>query len=359
MYLCKKIMKHMNRITLSLLLLSSTLNFISCKKDDISNEKDKNTNIENTAENNSLLVVENNILKGITDKKISKIVLPSNIKEIANNVFEGSNITEITLNEGIETIGDACFLNSQIKNINFPSSLKHIGKAAFQDCTQLEKVDLSKTAVEILSEGLFFDSGLKEISLPSNLKEISNEVFCGTNNLHNIQIGESTVIIGNKAFYQSGLTDITLHNNYLLIDHMAFGNCINLKNVNKVSDTGKNEGVISSGAFYECTSLTEVTLPDNITTLEGYTFIGCEKLQKISLPKSLKSIGDQGLRTNHDVQTIIFNSSDIPDMHNIHDTTIPNVLPFVKNINEILVPQQSVEEYKNRLSSYANKIKGI
>lgn len=60
-------MKHMNRITLSLLLLSSTLNFISCKKDDISNEKDKNTNIENTAENNSLLVVENNILKGITD----------------------------------------------------------------------------------------------------------------------------------------------------------------------------------------------------------------------------------------------------------------------------------------------------
>lgn len=57
----------MNRITLSLLLLSSTLNFISCKKDDISNEKDKNTNIENTAENNSLLVVENNILKGITD----------------------------------------------------------------------------------------------------------------------------------------------------------------------------------------------------------------------------------------------------------------------------------------------------
>lgn len=300
MYLCKKIMKHMNRITLSLLLLSSTLNFISCKKDDISNEKDKNTNIENTAENNSLLVVENNILKGITDKKISKIVLPSNIKEIANNVFEGINITEIILNEGIETIGDACFLNSQIKNINFPSSLKHIGKAAFQDCTQLEKADLSKTAVEILSEELFFDSGLKEISLPSNLKEISNEVFCGTNNLHNIQIGESTVIIGNKAFYQSGLTDITLHNNYLLIDHMAFGNCIKLNNVNNIPDTGKNEGVISSGAFYECTSLTEVTLPDNITTLEGYTFIGCE-----------------------------------------------------------LVPQQSVEEYKNRLSSYANKIKGI
>lgn len=344
----------MNKIILSLLLLISTLNFISCKKDDISNEKD-----QNTVENNSLFVIENNILKGITDKNNSSVVLPSNIKEIANNVFEGSSITEIILNEGIETIGDACFLNSQIKNINFPSSLKHIGKAAFQDCTQLEKADLSKTAVEILSEGLFFDSGLKEISLPSNLKEISNEVFCGTNNLHNIQIGKSTVIIGNKAFYKSGLTDITLHNNYLVIGHMAFGNCINLKKVNKVSDSEKNEGIISSGVFYDCTSLIEVALPDNITTLEGYTFIGCEKLQRISLPQSLKSIGDQGLRTNYDVQTIIFNSSDIPEMHNISESTIPNVLPFVYNINEILVPKQSVEEYKNRLSSYANKIKGI
>lgn len=36
---------------------------------------------------------------------------------------------------------------------------------------------------------------------------------------------------------------------------------------------------------------------------------------------------------------------------------IPNVLPFVDNINEILVPSQSVEEYKNRLTSYADKIK--
>ena len=351
-------MKHMNRITLSLLLLSSTLNFISCKKDDISSEKDKNTNIETPVENNSVLVIENNILKGITDKNITSLILPSEIKEIANNVFEGSNISEITLNEGIETIGDACFLNSKIKKINFPSTLKHIGKAAFQDCTLLEKADMSKTAIEILPEGIFFDSGLKEISLPSNLKEISNEAFCGTNNLQYIQISKSTVIIGNKAFYQSGLTEITLHNNFLIIDHMAFGNCTNLKNVNKASDSGKNEGVISSAAFYDCTSLTEATLPDNITTLEGYTFIGCEKLQKISLPQNLKSIGDQGLRTNYDVQTIIFKSSDIPEMHIIQENTT-SVFPFVNNINEILVPKQSVEEYKNRLTSYASKIKGI
>lgn len=349
----------MNRNLLLLLLLSSTFNFISCKKDDISNGKDKNTNTETTVENNSVLVIENNILKSITDKNISSVVLPSNVKEIANNVFEGSNITKIILNEGIEKIGDACFLNCKIKDINFPSSLKHIGRAAFQDCTQLEKADISKTGIEMLSEAVFIDSGLKEITLPSCLKEISSEAFCGTHNLQNISFGPSIIKIGNYAFYKSGLTDISLHNNFVSIGHMAFANCEKLTRIDYTASPVENECTIASGAFQNCISLVEVSLPDNTTILEGYTFIGCENLKKISLSKSLKSIGDLGLRTNFDVQTILFKSLEVPEMSNMSKSTISNVLPFVNNINEILVPKQSVEKYKNRLSSYANKIKGV
>lgn len=307
----------------------------------------------------SSLVIENNILKSVTDKNLTSIVLPSNVKEIANNVFKESNITEIILNEGLETIGDACFLNSKIKEINFPSSLKHIGKAAFQDCNMLEKVDLSQTEIQIICESAFIDSGLKEIILPSNLKEIASQAFYGTGNLQNISISQSTTVIGNKAFCKSGLTSITLHNGLKTIGYMAFANCTGLKKISKTSESTNTEGRILIGAFQDCTSLTEATLPDNITIMEGYTFIGCEQLGKIILSKNLKSIGDLGLRTNYDVNTIVFNSLEIPELSNIPESSIPNVLPFVDNINEILVPSQSVDEYKNRLASYANKIKGI
>lgn len=308
----------------------------------------------------SALVIENGILKGITDKNLTSIVLPSNIKEIADNVFEGSDITEIILNEGIEKIGDECFLESKIRNINFPSSLKNIGKAAFQDCKQLEKVDLSKTEIEVLSEAAFIDSGLKEILLPSKLKEISSESFSGTDKLEEITISKSTVEIGYRAFYNSGLKLITLHNNLKTIGHMAFANCPNLTKVEKSSEkTQNNEGIVEIGAFQNCPSLTEATLPDNITEIEGYTFIECAKLEKISLPKNLKKIGDLGLRTNYNVSTIIFSSPNIPELSNAEGSSTPNVLPFVANIKEILVPAQSVEEYKTRLSSYSKKIKGI
>lgn len=308
---------------------------------------------------NSSLVIENDILKSVTDKNLTSIVLPSNVKEIANNVFKESNITEIVLNEGLETIGDACFLDSKIKEINFPSSLKHIGKAAFQDCNMLEKVDLSQTEIQIICESAFIDSGLKEIILPSNLKEIASQAFYGTGNLQNISISQSTTVIGNKAFCKSGLTSITLHNGLKTIGYMAFANCTGLTKISKTSESTNTEGRILIGAFQDCTSLTEATLPDNITIMEGYTFIGCELLGKIILPKNLKSIGDLGLRTNYDVNTIVFNSLEIPELSNIPESSIPNVLPFVDNINEILVPSQSVDEYKSRLASYANKIKGI
>jgi len=47
---------------------------------------------------NPSLVIENNILRKVTDKTLTSIILPPNVKEIANNVFERSNITEIILN---------------------------------------------------------------------------------------------------------------------------------------------------------------------------------------------------------------------------------------------------------------------
>lgn len=308
---------------------------------------------------NSAFIIEKNILKSIIDKKLTYIVLPSEIRGIANNVFEKSNVTEVILNDGIEWIGDGCFLGSNIKKINFPASLKHIGCAAFQDCKELEYVDMSKTQIETISESIFLDSGIKEIIFPVNLKKISSESFSGTENLQNVRINESTKEIDIRAFYKSGLTSITLHNSLRQIGYMAFAYCDKLAKIENTSNVAENEGIIDLGAFQNCTSLTEITLPDNISRMEGYTFIECKNLKNITLPQSLISIGEQGLRTNYDINKIIFNSINVPEFIDSNGKSISNVLPFVKNINEISVPLKSIETYQKQWSSYASKIKGI
>ena len=45
-------------------------------------------------------------------------------------------------------------------------------------------------------------------------------------------------------------------------------------------------------AFYECRTLTSITIPNSITTIETMTFYGCSSLTSVNIPNSVISIGD-------------------------------------------------------------------
>jgi PKD repeat protein len=49
---------------------------------------------------------------------------------------------------------------------------------------------------------------------------------------------------------------------------------------------------IGAGAFYSCTSLTSVTIPNSVTSIGGGAFYGCTKLTNITIGNSVTSIGD-------------------------------------------------------------------
>ena len=69
-----------------------------------------------------------------------------------------------------------------------------------------------------------------------------------------------------------------------------FLNCTSLKTLNlsgldtrKVTDMG--------GIFAYCSSLTDVVIPESVTSIGSGAFYGCEKLVSIALPASVKSVG--------------------------------------------------------------------
>ena len=99
----------------------------------------------------------------------------------------------------------------------------------------------------------------------------------------------SVTTIGEKAFYNcSSLTSITIPNSITSIGNCAFAKCSRLTSItipNSVTSIGRE-------AFYNCSSLESITIPNSVTSIRGYTFYKCSGLTSITIPNSVTSIGN-------------------------------------------------------------------
>ena len=254
--------------------------------------------------------------------KLKEVVLPASITEIATAFYECGELEKITIPEGsklktikasafatnkklknfiiegscdLETIESNAFANAEkLESFNFPKSVKNIELNAFSGCKNMTSVKFHEDAdIEKIGEGAFADCGLISISIPKKVKTIEREAFRNCKVLNKIDVTEFTTGISPEAFkYCDNLTDINVNKRnevYSSVDGYLLSKD---KKELLIFPPGKANSKftllppsiekIGKFAFYDCQALTNVTIPNKVTTIGERAFSLCKNLNTIT-----------------------------------------------------------------------------
>jgi hypothetical protein len=241
----------------------------------------------------------------------------------------------------VTTIANNAFINNYSitgKLAILATSLKSIGNSAFSGCSGLtDTLRLPTTLTSIGTSAFAGCTGFKVISVPSGLTSIAANTFQNCTMVSKIITPASVTTIGDYAFDGcTGLTDTTAISSAVTsIGLSTFRNCnIGVKvdpgNANYSSLKGVlfNKGFssliqapinvagidtiqssvtsIGNYAFYKCTALTGIVLPNALTTIGSFAFSGCSKIATtLNIPASVTSIGNFAFQSCSKLTTVV------------------------------------------------------
>ena len=162
----------------------------------------------------------------------------------------------------------------------------------FYDVPNIESVVISG-AVDVPRDMFGKCTGLKKVTLKNGVRSIGEDAFRDCSSLEGV-IFENTVLekISDGAFWGcSALSSIALPDSVTEIERNAFFET-GLRNI----QLPEKLTLIGGGAFCNCKNLKQVQLPPQLKELGDGAFFNCENLTQIQLPAQLNKLGTDAFR---------------------------------------------------------------
>jgi len=211
--------------------------------------------------------------------------------EIPAAVFAAFSLTEVVL-PAVCSVGNFAFAGCHIYKINIPAGV-NVGDGAFSCCPQLTTVTVGADVT--LGQGSFCNCEVLESVVGSEyITVIPAQAFKGCVKLSKFDFGSGLKSIGEGAFAGSSVKEANMGTCTVLesIAPWVFAGDAALEKATLPAQLCK----IGQGVFFECTTLSDVTLPEGMTELPAYTFKDVASMSSsLVLPENVSSVGEYAL----------------------------------------------------------------
>ncbi len=263
---------------------------------------------------------------------VTELKIPEGVTSIRPNAFHGcTSIESAELPQSLQSIESNAFAGcTALTEVKIPAGVRRLGRGAFASCSALiEKVNGisyvdgwvigcdSGVTEAILREGTVgmaeysLGSNVSKLHLPSSLRAINGDAI-PSNYLTEVHITDlaawfeidfgMSLIASNCALYLNDalLTDLTVPEGVTSIGARAFANCRQLTSVTLPSSLLS----IGDGAFSYCGKLKSVEGLRG--TIGDRAFKGCTSLKTIDLAEGVVSIGEEAFYDCSALESVTF-----------------------------------------------------
>ena len=260
---------------------------------------------------------------------LTSITIPDSVTSIGQYAFDKcTSLRSVTIDDGVTSIGNYAFRDCMgLTSVTIGDSVTSIGSAAFRYCYKLVEVyNKSSLNITIGSEdngyvgryakAVYTEPYVSKLStdedgyiLYTDGEEISLIGYTGNDTVLTLPAGITEINQG--AFYHNekiSIESVTVPDSVTRIGMNAFEGCLIETAIipaiacSFIANSALRSVTITSGtsigewAFYDCTSLTSITIPDSVTSIGESAFSYCTSLTSITIPDSVTSIGKQAFR---------------------------------------------------------------
>ena len=288
---------------------------------------------------------------------LTSITIGNSVTSIGDDAFSGcSGLTSVTIPDSVTSMGRHAFSGcSSLTSVTIGNSVTSIGDMAFSGCSSLTSVTIGNSVTSIEQYAFRNCSSLTAVTIPDSVIRIGYQAFISCTELTSITIGSGVTDIGQSAFWdchklievynKSSLNVVAGSSNYGRVGYYAkrvykedvgswltdiedgfrffydgeqgylmgyYGSATEITlpaSFMAYNGTLVENYAIYKYAFYDCSGLTSVIIPDSVTSIGTSAFSGCSGLTSVIIPDSVTSIGESAFINCHKLIEVYNKSS--------------------------------------------------